>query len=397
MTASKLRFTTLTPHKQTDYWTVCEVEKLFETPFLELVFEAGRIHRENFNPREVQLSTLLSIKTGGCPEDCTYCPQSSRYDTGVENEELLAKKEIVEKAKLAKAKGATRFCMGAAWRGPKDKHIQMLREAIAEVKALGMEVCGTFGVLEEGQAEQLADAGLDYYNHNLDTSPEHYGNIITTRKFDDRINTLGKVRKAGLKVCCGGIIGLNESRKDRAGLLASLANLSPQPESVPINQLVKVEGTPLFDAEELDWTEFVRTIAVARILMPKSHVRLSAGRQQMPESMQAMCFLAGANSIFYGDKLLTTANPDNNFDAQLLYKLDMQPEGSDLSFEEILENQEAERVQFIAEHGEQAYAELQQEADAEAYHLQNPHQSGCSSHKSHITPENADGVGKYKA
>lgn len=368
MSKAPLKFSTLTPHKQTDYWTVCEVEKLFETPFLDLVFEAGRIHRENFDSNEVQLSTLLSIKTGGCPEDCTYCPQSARYNTGVENEEILAKQEIIEKAKLAKKKGATRFCMGAAWRGPKDKHMPMLREAIAEVKALGLEVCGTFGVLEEGQAEQLKDAGLDYYNHNIDTAPEHYEKIITTRKFDDRINTLGKVRNAGLKVCCGGIIGLNESRKERAGLLASLANLDPHPESVPINQLVKVEGTPLFDAEELDWTEFVRTIAVARILMPKSHVRLSAGRSQMPESMQAMCFLAGANSIFYGDKLLTTKNPDNNFDAQLLFKLDMKPAGSDKSFAEILEEQEAELQAYIAEHGH--LPELNSELN---------HQSGCAS------------------
>lgn len=401
MIPSKLKLTKLTPHKQTNYWTVCEVEKLFETPFLELIFEAGRIHRENFNPREVQLSALLSIKTGGCPEDCAYCPQSSRYNTGVENEELLAKQEIVEKARLAKSKGATRFCMGAAWRGPKERYMQMLREAISEVKALGMEVCGTFGILDEGQAEQLKEAGLDYYNHNLDTSPEYYEKIITTRKFDDRINTLGKVRQAGLKVCCGGIIGLNESRKERAGLLASLANLDPPPESVPINQLVKVEGTPLFEAEELDWTEFVRTIAVARILMPKSHVRLSAGRQQMPESMQAMCFLAGANSIFYGDKLLTTSNPDSNFDAQLLYKLDMQPEDSELTFKEIIEEHVKEKEEWIAKNGNKAYEDLEKEYALEQFQLQNPYANmGCgtpnnSSSKGIIIDEN--GVGKFKA
>lgn len=380
MVKSPLKITKLTPHKQSDYWTVCEVEKLFETPFLELVFEASRIHRENFNPREVQLSTLLSIKTGGCPEDCTYCPQSARYNTGVENEELLAKQEILEKAGIAKSKGATRFCMGAAWRGPKEKHMQMLTEVIAEVKALGMEVCGTFGILEEGQAEKFKEAGLDYYNHNIDTAPEHYEKIITTRKFDDRINTLGKVRNAGLKVCCGGIIGLNESRKQRAGLLASLANLDPQPESVPINQLVKVEGTPLFEAEELDWTEFVRTIAIARIIMPKSHVRLSAGRTVMPEAMQAMCFMAGANSIFYGDKLLTTSNPDNNFDAKLLNKLDLQPEGSDLTFEEIL-------------------ATIPEESDSSVNTECNPNafNSGCASKKDVISELQSSGVEIYHA
>ncbi|RIY34917.1 biotin synthase BioB [Psittacicella gerlachiana] len=393
----KLKLTKLTPHKQTDYWTVCEVEKLFETPFLELVFEAARIHRENFDPREVQLSTLLSIKTGGCPEDCTYCPQSARYNTGVENEALLAKEEIVSKAKLAKAKGATRFCMGAAWRGPKERHMPMLREAIAEVKALGMEVCGTFGILEEGQAEQLKEAGLDYYNHNLDTAPEHYEKIITTRKFDDRINTLGKVRNAGLKVCCGGIIGLNESRKERAGLLASLANLDPHPESVPINQLVKVEGTPLFEAEELDWTEFVRTIAIARILMPTSHVRLSAGRQQMPESMQAMCFMAGANSIFYGEKLLTTSNPDANFDAQLLYKLDMKPEGSELDFATILEQQEQEMVDYVAEHGLQSLeTETMHPAHFAGHEVSGGCGSGCGTSMAKQQAQSSD-VGYYKA
>lgn len=404
-----LTLQTLTPHKQSNYWTVCAVEKLFELPFMELVFRAASVHRENFDPNQVQLSTLLSIKTGGCPEDCSYCPQSARYHTGVENQEMLAIAEIVEKAKLAKAKGATRFCMGAAWRGPKDRHLPVLAQAISEVKALGLEVCGTFGVLEDGMAQELKEAGLDYYNHNIDTAPDHYEQIITTRKFDDRINTLGKVRAAGLKVCCGGIIGLNESRQQRAGLLASLANLDPHPESVPINQLVKVEGTPLFDAEELDWTEFVRTIAVARILMPKSHVRLSAGRQAMPESQQALCFLAGANSIFYGEKLLTTSNPDENFDAKLLHKLDLQPEGSDLDFATILAQQEQELVAYQAEHGvtqtQQELAHALQLTDARVAQPQASAEGQATAPDkpfypdsfSQVAASNADGVGYYRA
>ncbi|MCG9080723.1 biotin synthase BioB [Laribacter hongkongensis] len=316
-----------TPHPQLEYWSVCKVEALFETPFLDLVYRAAQVHREHFDPRAVQLSTLLSIKTGGCPEDCGYCPQSARFDTGVTSQKLLDVEEVVEKARLAKARGASRFCMGAAWRGPKPKDVDKVSAIIRAVKDLGMETCGTFGLLKDGMAEQLKDAGLDYYNHNLDTAPEHYGEVIHTRDFDDRLDTLGKVRQAGLKVCCGGIIGLNESRKERAGLIASLANLDPQPESVPINQLVKVEGTPLADAAELDWSEFIRTIAVARITMPTSYVRLSAGRQAMPEAMQAMAFMAGANSIFYGDKLLTTGNPEADHDAELLAKLDLYPEG----------------------------------------------------------------------
>lgn len=334
--ATPLQIYSLTPHPTVEYWSVCKVEALFEMPFLDLVYRAAQVHRENFNPRAIQLSTLMSIKTGGCPEDCHYCPQSARYQTGVQKQDLLDVEEIVEKAKIAKSRGASRFCMGAAWRGPKPKDIEKVTEIIKAVKALGLETCGTFGLLQEGMAEELKEAGLDYYNHNLDTAPEHYQQIIGTRVFDDRLNTLGKVRKAGLKVCCGGIIGMNENRKERAGLIASLANLDPQPESVPINQLVKVEGTPLADAADLDWTEFVRTIAVARITMPRSYVRLSAGRQGMSEEMQAMCFMAGANSIFYGDKLLITANPEEDGDQLLMAKLDLEPENDENRY--MLEN-----------------------------------------------------------
>lgn len=316
----------LTPHPTAQYWRKCQVEALFEMPFMELVFKAAQVHREHFNPQEIQLSTLLSIKTGGCPEECEYCPQSARYDTGLTRSTMLCVEEIVEKAKIAKARGAGRFCMGAAWRGPKPKDIETVSEIIRAVKSLGLETCGTFGMLEEGMAEELKQAGLDYYNHNLDTDPERYHKVIHTRNHDDRMDTLGKVRNAGLKVCCGGIVGMNETRPERAGLIASLANLDPQPESVPINQLVKVEGTPLANAEELDWTEFVRTIAVARITMPKSYVRLSAGRGQMPEAMQALCFMAGTNSIFYGDKLLTTENPEEDHDRLLMAKLDLVPQ-----------------------------------------------------------------------
>ncbi|MDO5053907.1 MAG: biotin synthase BioB [Pasteurella oralis] len=326
MTTTTFEVRTLTPHPTLEYWSVCKIEALFETPFLDLVYRAAQVHRENFNPKAIQLSTLMSIKTGGCPEDCGYCPQSARYQTGVQNQQLLDVEEIVAKAKIAKARGAGRFCMGAAWRGPKPKDMEKVTAIIKAVKELGLETCGTFGLLQDGMAEDLKQAGLDYYNHNLDTAPEHYHNVIGTRQFNDRINTLGKVRQAGLKVCCGGIIGMNETRKERAGLIASLANLDPQPESVPINQLVKVEGTPLAEAAELDWTEFVRTIAVARITMPKSYVRLSAGRQGMSEEMQAMCFMAGANSIFYGDKLLVTGNPEEDGDQLLMAKLDLEPE-----------------------------------------------------------------------
>jgi biotin synthase len=284
--------------------------ELYALPFNDLIFRAHTAHREHFDPNRVQRSTLLSIKTGGCPEDCGYCPQAARYHTGVESQDLLPLDEVVNAARAARDHGATRFCMGAAWRGPKARDLAPVLDMVREVKALGLETCCTLGMLKDGQAEQLRDAGLDYYNHNLDTAPENYENIITTRDYQDRLDTLERVREAGLKVCCGGIVGLGESREARAGLLAQLASLDPQPESVPINDLVQVEGTPLAGTEKLPWMEFVRTIAVARILMPGSMVRLSAGRAAMSEAVQALCFFAGANSIFYGEKLLTTGNPD---------------------------------------------------------------------------------------
>jgi biotin synthase len=284
--------------------------ELYALPLNDLLFQAHTIHREHFDPNRVQRSTLLSIKTGGCPEDCGYCPQAARYHTGVESQELLALDEVVSAARLAKEHGATRFCMGAAWRGPKARDLAPVLDMVREVKALGLETCCTLGMLKDGQAEQLRSAGLDYYNHNLDTAPEFYASVITTRDYRDRLDTLDRVRGAGLKVCCGGIVGLGESREGRAGLIAQLASLDPQPESVPINDLVQVEGTPLEGTAKLPWIEFVRTIAVARILLPKSMVRLSAGRAAMSEAMQALCFFAGANSIFYGEKLLTTGNPD---------------------------------------------------------------------------------------
>jgi len=283
---------------------------LYALPFNDLLHQAHTVHRQHFDANRVQRSTLLSIKTGGCPEDCGYCPQAARYHTGVEAQPLLSLDEVVEAARNAQANGASRFCMGAAWRGPKARDLEPVLEMVREVKALGLETCCTLGLLRDGQAEQLREAGLDYYNHNLDTSPEMYGDIITTRDYRDRLDTLERVREAGLKVCCGGIVGLGESREDRAGLIAQLAALDPQPESVPINDLVQVEGTPLAGREKLPWTEFVRTVAVARILMPKSVVRLSAGRTAMDDAVQALCFFAGANSIFYGEKLLTTGNPE---------------------------------------------------------------------------------------
>jgi biotin synthase len=304
-------------------WTRAAVEVLYDLPFNDLLHRAQSVHRAHFDANAVQLSTLLSIKTGGCPEDCAYCPQSARYRTGVENEPLLPLEDVLAAARAAKANGATRFCMGAAWRGPKAKDLDEVIERVRAVKALGLETCATLGLLREGQAEQLKDAGLDYYNHNLDTAPEFYGEIITTRAYGDRIDTLSRVRRAGIKVCCGGIVGMGETRGQRAGLIAALANLDPHPESVPINDLVQVEGTPLEGAPRLDWSEFVRTIACARITMPTSMVRLSAGRTDMPESVQALCFLAGANSIFYGDKLLTTGNPEAARDRALLEKLGM--------------------------------------------------------------------------
>jgi biotin synthase len=306
-------------------YRVADVEALFALPFNDLLFQAHSLHRQHFDPNAVQVSTLLSIKTGGCSEDCGYCSQSARYHTGVDSDGLMPLSEVLVSARAAKAKGATRFCMGAAWRGPKEKDLQPVLEMVRAVKALGMETCTTLGMLKAGQAEQLRDAGLDYYNHNLDTAPEYYGEVITTHGYDDRLDTLGKVREAGMKVCCGGIVGLGESRSARAGLIAQLAALDPAPESVPINLLVRIPGTPLSDLPALEPIEFVRTIAVARLCMPTSMVRLSAGRQEMPDYLQAMCFFAGANSIFYGDKLLTTPNPDTDQDQQLFAKLGLHP------------------------------------------------------------------------
>jgi biotin synthase len=302
-------------------WPVEDVLALFSLPFNDLLFRAQQVHREHFNPNEVELATLLSIKTGGCPEDCGYCPQAARYDTGVKAQKILPLEEVLEAARAAKEQGATRFCMGAAWREPKDRDIEHVEAMIREVKALGLEACATLGMLREEQAQRLKDAGLDYYNHNLDTAPEYYDNIITTRDYENRLDTLGHVRGAGIKVCSGGIVGMGESRVQRAGLIAQLANMEPYPESVPINHLVQVEGTPLYGTDKLDPLEFVRTIAVARITMPKARVRLSAGRREMGEAIQTMCFLAGANSIFYGDKLLTTGNPEADQDRALLDKL----------------------------------------------------------------------------
>jgi biotin synthase len=302
-------------------WTVEAVLALFELPFNDLLHRAHTVHRQHFDANTVQLSTLLSIKTGGCPEDCAYCPQSARYRTGVEASELLPLDQVLTAARRAKDAGASRFCMGAAWRGPKDRDLEPVLEMVKGVKALGLETCATLGMLREGQAEKLKQSGLDYYNHNLDTAPEFYGDIITTREYTDRLDTLERVRAAGINVCCGGIVGMGESRIQRAGLVAQLANLDPYPESVPINHLVQVEGTPLHGLDALDPLEFVRTIATARITMPRAYVRLSAGRQEMAEAVQALCFFAGANSIFYGDKLLTTGNPDVERDSALMKKL----------------------------------------------------------------------------
>ncbi|MFA0812309.1 biotin synthase BioB [Microbulbifer epialgicus] len=307
-------------------WTRQQVLDLFAMPFSDLMFTAQQVHRVHFDANRVQVSTLCSIKTGACPEDCAYCPQSARYDTGLEREKLMKVEKVLEEARAAKAGGATRFCMGAAWRSPKKKDMPYVTQMVRDVKALGMETCMTLGMLSDEQAQELAEAGLDYYNHNLDTSPEYYGEIITTRTYQDRLETLGRVRSAGMKVCAGGIVGMGEGDKDRAGLLMQLANLPEHPESVPINMLVKVAGTPLEQEKDLDPFEFIRCIAVARIMMPKSHVRLSAGREQMSDEMQSMAFLAGANSIFYGEKLLTTANPEANKDMQLFSRLGIQPE-----------------------------------------------------------------------
>ncbi len=302
-------------------WQVEAIQKLLDLPFADLLFQAQTVHRTYHDANAVQRSTLISVKTGGCSEDCAYCPQAARYHTSVENQAMLSCEEVVAAATAAKANGATRFCMGAAWRGPKQRDIEQVTAMITAVKALNMETCATLGILKPGQAEQLKQAGLDYYNHNLDTSPEFYAEIITTRDYQDRLDTLAAVRQADIHVCCGGIVGMGESRIARAGLIAQLANLDPYPESVPINNLVQVEGTPLHGTAELDPLEFVRTVAVARITMPKAMVRLSAGRQQMSEAVQALCFLAGANSIFYGEKLLTTDNPDTEKDQILFDKL----------------------------------------------------------------------------
>jgi biotin synthase len=307
----------------TSRWSVSRVEAIFALPFNDLLARAHQVHRAHHESNVVQLSTLLSIKTGGCPEDCAYCPQAARYATGVANEPLLPIAEVAAAAAAAKAAGATRFCMGAAWRRPKDRDLGPVLAMVREVKSLGLETCATLGMLKEGQAEALKEAGLDYYNHNLDTAPEFYGQIITTRAYRDRLETLERVRNAGIHVCCGGIVGMGESRTARAGLIAQLANLDPYPESVPINNLVQVEGTPLYGAEPIDPFEFVRAVAVARITMPKAMVRLSAGRRELGDGIQALCFFAGANSIFYGDKLLTTGNPDVEADRELFRRLDV--------------------------------------------------------------------------
>ncbi|MDW2979996.1 MAG: biotin synthase BioB [Rhodanobacter sp.] len=306
-------------------WTREEIAALFALPFNELLHRAHTVHREHHDPNAVQVSTLLSIKTGGCPEDCAYCPQAARYDTGVAAQKLMDVDDVLTRAKAAKAAGASRFCMGAAWRGPKDRDIPKVAALVRAVKDLGLETCATLGLLGDGHAQALKDAGLDYYNHNLDTAPEFYGEIIHTREYQDRLATLEQVRDAGLKTCCGGIVGMGETRAQRAGLLQALANLPEHPHSVPINQLVPVPGTPLADAAPLDPFEFVRAIAVARILMPLSIVRLSAGRQQMDDAVQALCFFAGAGSIFYGEKLLTTGNPDVEADRALFRRLDLHP------------------------------------------------------------------------
>ena len=307
-------------------WTLSQAQALFDKPFLELMFEAQQIHRQHFDPRQVQVSTLLSIKTGACPEDCKYCPQSARYKTGLESERLMEVQEVLSSARKAKAAGSGRFCMGAAWKNPHERDMPYLEQMVQGVKEMGMETCMTLGSLSAEQTQRLAGAGLDFYNHNLDTSPEFYGSIITTRSYQERLDTLGRVRDAGIKVCSGGIVGLGETVSDRAGLLVQLANLPTPPESVPINMLVKVKGTPMADNDDVDPFDFVRTIAVARIMMPRSHVRLSAGREQMSEQTQAMCFMAGANSIFYGCKLLTTANPEEDKDLQLFRKLGLNPQ-----------------------------------------------------------------------
>ncbi len=308
----------------TENWTLETANKLFNQPFADLLFQAQSVHRANFPSNTVQISTLISIKTGSCPENCSYCPQSAHYDTGLKKEPLMEIQDVVAAAKRAKEAGSTRFCMGAAWRGPKDQDLDVVCQMVSEVKKLGMETCVTLGLLKDNQAEILRDAGLDYYNHNIDTSPDHYGKIITTRTFEDRIKTLENVRKSGVKVCCGGILGMGETNDDRLKMLLVLANMDEPPESVPINQLIPIPGTPLADQRAVDPFDFVRTIAMARILMPKSYVRLSAGREQMSDELQALCFMAGANSIFYGEKLLTADNPVPEKDMNLFDRLGLE-------------------------------------------------------------------------
>ena len=308
-------------------WDTSEIEALFALPFNDLLFRAQAVHRRFHDPNAVQVSTLLSIKTGACPEDCKYCPQSVRYSTGLEREALMDKEAVVEAARTARDNGATRFCMGAAWRSPKGRDLERVAEMVSAVKELGLETCATLGMLDSEQSRRLRDAGLDYYNHNIDTSAEFYNEVVTTRTYQDRLDTLEAVRASGMQVCCGGILGMGETRTDRASMLRTLANLEEHPGSVPINQLIRVPGTPLEDAEDLDPLEFVRTIAAARIVMPGAHVRLSAGRTEMSDETQALCFLAGANSIFYGEKLLTTGNPDVDNDQKLFERLGLYFEG----------------------------------------------------------------------
>ena len=327
-------------------WTVQEVQDLFDQPFMDLIFQAQTIHRHYHPHNQVQLSTLMSVKTGACPEDCKYCPQSARYKTGLETERLAEVQQVIDNAIKAKAMGSTRFCMGAAWKNPSERDMPYLTKMVEEVKALGLEACVTAGMLSQHQAEELAKAGLDYYNHNLDTSPEFYGDIITTRTYQDRLDTLGAVRDAGLKVCSGGIVGLGEQKRDRASLLVQLANLPQHPDSVPINMLVKVEGTPLSHLDDFDPLEFVRMIALARIMMPASVVRLSAGREEMSESTQSLCFLAGANSIFYGCKLLTTANPSENKDLMLFEKLGLNQKQKVMAPDTVQEEKLLSQVQY---------------------------------------------------
>ncbi len=311
-------------------WTLSQAQEIFNLPFNDLLFQAQTVHRANFKPNSLQISTLLSIKTGSCPENCSYCPQSAHHQTGLKKEPLIKIDEVIEAAKRAKAAGSTRFCMGAAWRGPKDQDLEKVCEMVKEVKSLGLETCVTLGLLKDHQASMLKEAGLDFYNHNIDTSEEYYEKIITTRTFADRLQTLENVRNANLKVCCGGILGMGETNDDRLKMLLELANLTEQPESVPINQLIKIPGTPLANVADVDPFDFVRTIALARILMPKSYVRLSAGREQMSDELQALCFMAGANSIFYGEKLLTADNPEPEEDNRLLQRLGLERESLNL-------------------------------------------------------------------